>query len=119
MMKKPEIHEPAKTSTAESQWKRRERRFSPKRKRPRKADSRKKEKMPSIARGMPMTPPVRRENSLQLVPNWDSMGMPVTTPRRKLMAKILPQKRPATSYFARLSGSVAQRATDFRMTIST
>ena len=39
-------------------------------------------------KGMPMTPPVRRENSLQLVPNWNSIGMPVTTPRRKLMAKI-------------------------------
>ena len=35
-----------------------ERRFSPKRKRPRKADSRKKEKTPSMARGCPITPPV-------------------------------------------------------------
>jgi hypothetical protein len=34
-----------------------------------------------MARGMPMTPPVRRENSDQLVPNWNSMGMPVTTRR--------------------------------------
>ena len=42
----------------------------------------------------------------QLVPNWNSMGMPVTTPSRKLTAKILAQKRAATSYFAssRLAG---------------
>ncbi len=49
-----------------------------------------------------MTPPVRRENSDQLVPNWNSMGMPVTTPSTKLMAKILAQKRAATLYFASL-----------------
>ena len=72
-----------------------ERRFSPKRKRPRKVDSRKKAKTPSIASGWPITPPVRRENSDQLVPNWNSIGMPVTTPRRKLMAKIFAQKRAA------------------------
>lgn len=58
-----------------------------------------------------------RENSLQLVPNWNSMGMPVTTPRRKLMAKILPQNRAAISYFACSSESVARRAIVLRTTI--
>jgi hypothetical protein len=86
---------------------------SPKRKRPRKADSRKKEKMPSIASGMPMTPPVRRENSDQLVPNWNSMGIPVTTPRRKLMAKIFAQKRAEMSYVS----LCVLRASVFRTTI--
>ena len=100
MMKKPEIQEPRKTRKAEVQCIQRESRFSPKRKRPRKADSRKKEKIPSMASGIPMTPPVRRENSAQLVPNWNSMGIPVTTPSRKFTAKILAQKRAATSYFA-------------------
>ena len=36
-----------------------------------------------------------RENCAQLVPNWNSMGMPVTTPMAKLMAKIFAQKRAA------------------------
>jgi hypothetical protein len=31
-----------------------------------------------------------------LVPNWNSIGMPVTTPMTKVMAKILPQNRAAT-----------------------
>src|SRR5271170_3070798 len=97
MIKKPENQEPRKTRKAAAQCPQRDSRFSPKRKSPRNADSRKKEKMPSIAMGMPMTPPVRRENSDQLVPNWNSIGIPVTTPRRKLMAKILPQKRAETS----------------------
>ena len=35
------------------------------------------------------------ENLDQLVPNWNSMGMPVTTPMAKLMAKIFTQKRTA------------------------
>jgi hypothetical protein len=70
-----------------------------------------------MARGMPMTPPVRRENSLQLVPNWNSMGMPVTTPRRKLMAKILAQKRAATSYLACFCGSEERSAIVLRTTM--
>ena len=53
--------------------------------------------MPSIAIGMPITPPLRRENSDQLVPNWNSIGMPVTTPSRKLTAKIFAQKRADSS----------------------
>ena len=93
MMKKPESHDPAQTRNADSQCALGDSRLLPNKKRPRNADSRKKEKMPSIATGMPMTPPVRRENSDQLVPNWNSIGMPVTTPSRKLTAKIFAQKR--------------------------
>ena len=48
-----------------------------------------------MASGCPITPPVVRANWAQLVPNWNSMGMPVTTPIRKLMANIFAQKRAA------------------------
>ena len=41
----------------------------------------------------PITPPAARENCAQLVPNWNSMGMPVTTPMAKLMPKMWAQKR--------------------------
>src|ERR1700722_20222271 len=98
MMKKPESQDPQKTKKAEAQCALGDSRFSPKRKSPRNADSRKKEKMPSMAIGIPMTPPVLRENSDQLVPNWNSIGMPVTTPRRKLTAKMRAQKRAETAY---------------------
>jgi hypothetical protein len=37
------------------------------------------------------------ENFAQLVPNWNSIGMPVTTPKAKLTAKILAQNRAADS----------------------
>ena len=33
------------------------------------------------------------ENAAQLVPNWNSSGMPVTTPITKVTAKILAQNR--------------------------
>src|SRR6266496_2698001 len=108
MMKNPDIHEPRNTRNAESQCIRRESLFSAKRKSPRNDDSRKNEKMPSIASGIPMTPPVRRENSDQLVPNWNSIGMPVTTPRRKLIANSFPQKRAEASYTSETTGSDAR-----------
>ena len=95
MMKKPDSHEPTKTITADSQWIFCPNRFSPKRKIPRKEDSRKKANTPSIASAVAMTPPEYRENFDQFVPNWNSMGMPVMTPKKKLMAKILAQKRAA------------------------
>src|ERR1700722_2689570 len=93
MMKNPESHDPIHTRNADAQCALGDRRFCPNRNKPRNADSRKKEKIPSIAMGMPMTPPLRRENSDQLVPNWNSIGIPVTTPSRKLTAKIFAQKR--------------------------
>ena len=34
-----------------------------------------------------MTPPAYREKLAQLVPNWNSIGMPVTTPIAKLMTE--------------------------------
>ena len=71
------------------------RRFSPNKNSPRKVDSRKKEKTPSIANVWPMTPPAVLENWAQFVPNWNSMGMPVTTPMAKLMPKTFAQKRAA------------------------
>src|ERR1700693_2660751 len=95
MMKNPLSQDPRKTRNAENQWAMGLRRFSPKMNRPRKLDSRKKEKTPSIANVWPMTPPAEREKRAQLVPNWNSIGMPVTTPKVKLMAKIFAQKRAA------------------------
>ena len=44
-----------------------------------------------------MTPPAKAENTAQFVPNWNSSGMPVTTPTAKLMAKMRIQKRAAWS----------------------
>src|SRR5260370_25319408 len=114
MIKKPEIQEPRKTREAAPQWANFESRFSPKRKRPRKADSRKKEKTPSIASGWPMTPPVSLENSDQLVPNWNSIGIPVTTPSKKLTEKIRAQNRAATLY----RSSFVRNAIVFKTTIS-
>lgn len=52
--------------------------------------------------------------TFQLVPNSNSMGMPVTTPKTKLMPKILPQKRAARSH----SSLPVLSATDLSTTIS-
>ena len=62
---------------------------------PTKALSMKNANMPSMARVWPITPPAIFENSDQLVPNWNSMGMPVTTPTAKLIPKIRLQNRAA------------------------
>ncbi len=43
-----------------------------------------------------MTPPAALEKSAQFVPNWNSIGIPVTTPRAKLIPKIFAQNRAAT-----------------------
>ena len=43
-----------------------------------------------------MTPPAYRENAAQLVPNWNSIGTPVTTPTAKLMPKMRIQNRAAS-----------------------
>jgi hypothetical protein len=40
-----------------------------------------------------MMSPAKREKAAQLVPNWNSRGMPVTTPITKVTAKILAQNR--------------------------
>ena len=67
-----------------------------------------------MARGCPITPPESRENRAQLVPNSNSMGMPVTTPKTKLMAKMRPQNRAARSH----SSLPVRSATDLSTTIS-
>ena len=72
--------------------------FSPKRNRPRNVDSRKNANVPSIASVWPITPPAARENSDQLVPNWNSRGIPVTTPMTKFTAKIFVQNRAPRPY---------------------
>ena len=56
-------------------------------------DSAKKANVPSIASVCPITPPAKLENEAQLVPNWNSSGMPVTTPTAKLMSRTVPKNR--------------------------
>ncbi len=58
--------------------------------------------------------PANAENCAQLVPNWNSIGMPVTTPTMKLAAKMRLQKR--TAWLA--VSSWRMTASVFRMTIS-
>ncbi len=64
--------------------------------------------MPSIASVWPMTPPVRCEKRAQLVPNWNSIGMPVTTPMAKLRPKMRIQKR-AASFVALVAAREPER----------
>ena len=44
---------------------------------------------------LPITAPVLLENADQLVPNWNSIGIPVTTPTTKFIPKMRAQKRAA------------------------
>jgi hypothetical protein len=64
---------------------------------PMNTDSAKNAKTPSMASVWPITPTAKLENPAQLVPNWNSSGMPVTTPTAKLTAKIFAQKCAALS----------------------
>jgi len=95
-MNPPDAHVPSQTITAENQCIRCPKACSPNRKRPRKTDSRKNAKVPSMARVWPMMSPADAEKRAQLVPNWNSSGMPVTAPTTNVMAKILAQKRAAS-----------------------
>src|SRR5256885_6475245 len=97
MMKKPDSHEPTNTNIADSQWTPALTRPRPARKMPRNTDSAKNANTPSIASVWPITPPAKLEKPAQLVPNWNSRGIPVTTPTAKLTAKILAQKCAAAS----------------------
>ena len=54
-------------------------------------DSRKKKPKASMANKDPKMSPMNSEYLDQLVPNWNSSVMPVTTPMAKLMRKSLPQ----------------------------
>ena len=67
----------------------------PNRKMPMNTDSAKKAKTPSIASVWPITPPLNAENRAQFVPNWNSSGMPVTTPTANVTAKTLARNRAA------------------------
>ena len=98
-MKKPESQLPTSSATAAAKCPRRPSRRSPQTSRARKLDSRKKAKSPSIASVCPMTPPVRAEKAAQLVPNWNSIGTPVTTPMANERPKMRIQKRAASSHF--------------------
>src|ERR1017187_3811774 len=75
--------DPRKTRTPASQCLLGPSFFSPNKNRPRKLDSMKNENTPSMASVCPITPPADFEKRAQLVPNWNSIGMPVTTPMAK------------------------------------
>src|SRR5579875_648384 len=68
-MKYPDIHEQSQTTTAEAACSFGVSIFLPYRRPPRKTDSPKNAKTDSIARGWPITDPVRPENAAQFVPN--------------------------------------------------
>src|SRR5512135_813569 len=85
--------EPRATMQVETKCMRGPTRSQPYTKTARKPDSRKKAKMPSAARAEPNTSPANRENRPQLVPNWNSITIPVATPTTKLTAKIRVQNR--------------------------
>ena len=46
----------------------------------------------------PTTGPAKCENLAQFVPNWNSIGIPVTTPVAKVTAKMRAQNRAAWPY---------------------
>ena len=94
-MKNPESTAPSATITADSQCRAGPRRRSPKRNSPRNEDSAKKAKTPSMNRVWPTTGPAKCENLAQFVPNWNSIGMPVTTPAANVTAKMRAQNRAA------------------------
>jgi hypothetical protein len=96
-MKYPLSQDPAKTIAAEKKCPRGESLFSPKRNSPRNADSAKNANIPSSASVRPMTPPVASLKRAQFVPNWNSIGIPVTTPSAKLIPKMRAQKRARSS----------------------
>src|SRR5476651_1688852 len=58
--------------------------FQPKSNTPKKPDSNAKAKMPSAARALPKTSPTYLEYTAQLVPNSNSITMPVATPIPKI-----------------------------------
>src|SRR2546430_6159931 len=91
MIKAPEAHVPSHTMKDENQCIFCPKTCSPNKKMPWKADSMKKAKAPSIASVCAMISPAKTEQRAQLVPNWNSMGIPVTTHMMKVMAKILDQ----------------------------
>jgi len=78
-----------------------------------KLDSRKKANIPSMASVVPTTPPAYWLKRAQLVPNWNSMGMPVTTPTAKLRPKTRTQNRAPASQ----AGSSVRSAFHLKITM--
>ena len=84
---------PRATITVEKKCMRGPTRSHPNSRMARKPDSRKKAKMPSAASGLPKMSPTKREYAAQLVPNSNSITMPVPTPSAKISPKMRTQKR--------------------------
>src|SRR5208283_4111929 len=79
------------TSHIERAWTFFETLFQPKIHTPIKEDSRKNATVASMAKGAPKISPTYFEYSAQFMPNWNSIVMPVTMPRAKLIRKSFPQ----------------------------
>src|SRR4029079_4609481 len=90
-IQKEENSVPSATMLAATTCAQRGTRSRPNRSTPRKAASRKKAVSPSKAKSGDNTLAVASAYRLQLVPNWNGMTMPVTTPIPKEIEKILIQ----------------------------
>ncbi len=93
MMKYADAHVPKVKIQIHATWTPRGKRSRPKSHSPRKVDSRKKARRPSMARGAPKTSPTNRLKTDQFMPNWNSCTMPVTMPMAKLMMSRDPKNR--------------------------
>ena len=85
---------PSATMTVAKKCSRDDTRSHPNTRIARNPDSRKNAKIPSAARAEPNTSPANRENRAQLLPNWNSITIPVATPMVKLTANTCVQNRP-------------------------
>jgi hypothetical protein len=89
---------PAPTISALSQWSTGRTRVSPNRNTPMNDDSAKNANTPSMKSVCPTTGPANCEKRAQFVPNWNSIGMPVTTPAAKVIANTRAQNRAQSPY---------------------
>src|ERR1035437_228901 len=91
-IQKPDKCPPIKTSKADSQYTPFDTLFLPNTNTPIKTDSRKNATTPSIARMGPKMSPTILEYDDQLLPNENSMVIPVATPTTKITPKSLARK---------------------------
>src|SRR6266540_1414518 len=89
---------PTATMAAAKKWAHGGTSLRPNRRTPRKLASRKKAVRPSYAIKGPTTFAAVSEKRLQLVPNWNGMTIPETTPRPNEMAKIRVQNTEIRKY---------------------
>ncbi len=93
MIQNAEIDEPSATMPVANRWMPLGTRPQPRIITPTKPASSMKAIAPSKPRMLPMNWPVNCENGPQFVPNWNSIGMPLTTPTAKFSNSSFAQKR--------------------------